>query len=166
MGVLELGRVGSRGGRLGRPVGSVGGMAGTERAETRRDLIAPVFSRSAGCQAAWGSLSGLDGGSGGSLAWSKAGASTRRVARESTEVVLARDRERLEMEEMWDISEEFEPRLECSCCVGLRGGKVGVGVGLGVSVGVGVCSAVVLREGSGGRPGRAGELSAAGVVVR
>lgn len=113
--------------------------------------------------AAWASLSALDGGSGGSLAWSKAGARTRRAPRESTEVVLARDRERLEMDEMWDISEEFEPRLECSCCVGLRGGNVGVGVGLGV--GVCVCSVVVLREGSGGRPGRTGGLAAAGVVA-
>ncbi len=99
----------------------------------------------------------LDGSSGGSFAGSKAGASTRRAAGESIEAVLARDNDRLEMDEMWDISEEAEPRLELSCCVGLRGGNVGVGVGLGLS-------SEVLREGSGGRPGKAGGVSAAGPV--
>jgi hypothetical protein len=94
------------------------------------------------------------------LAWSRVGARTRRVAGESTEVVLARDKDRLEIVETWDISEEFEPRLEePSWYVGLRGGNVGVGVG------VGVCCEEVLRVGSGGRPGKVGGLSTAESVM-
>lgn len=73
-----------------------------------------MFSVSVASLAAWASLSFLDGGSGGSFAWSKAGASTRRVDGESNEVVLARDRDKFEMDEIWEISDELEPRLEAS----------------------------------------------------
>lgn len=153
-GALEAGLEGSRGGRLGQP-GSARGTAGADRVEISGGLITWVFSVSVASLAAWDSLSFLDGGSGGSFAWSKTGASIRRVDGESTEVVLARDKDRLEMDEIWEISDELEPRLEASWCVALRGGNVGVSV----------APEEVFWEGSGGRPGKAGGFAAVGSGV-
>ncbi|KAK5636417.1 hypothetical protein RRF57_012129 [Xylaria bambusicola] len=59
------------------------------------------------------------------------------------------------MDEMWDTSDELEPRLDMSGCVGLRGGNVGVDVDF---------NSDVFRERSGGRPGRAGGVSAGDAV--
>ena len=155
-GVFEAGREGSRGGRLGRLEGSGRGTAEADSPETGGEEVASACSRSAASLAACASLSRLDGGSGGSFAGSKAGAITRRAAGESiVEAVLARDNDRFEIDEMWETSDELEPRLDTRGCAGLRGGKVGVGVGF---------NSDVFREGSGGRPGRAGGVSAGAVA--
>lgn len=100
MGVLAAGREGSRGGRLGRTDGSSMGVGGMDRRGRAGGSITSALSRSAASLAACASLSFLDTGSSGSLAWSKGGAITRRAAGESIEVVLVRDKERLEMVEI------------------------------------------------------------------
>lgn len=77
--------------------------------------------------AACASLSLLVGGSGGSFAWSSVGARTLRV---SVEVVLGCEdavlRDRPEIVETWETSEELDPLRPFRGCVDdLRGGKAG-----------------------------------------
>lgn len=103
-------------------------------------------------------MSLLDGGSGGSLAWSSVGGSLR-VGWVSVDVILVRDEtgfnERLETVDIWDMSEAFEPlRVPRVCVDGRRGGKAGEGADRDVSV--------LVRDGRGGGARRAGTAVSAG----